>query len=81
MTRDKIEVTWVDSHTRSGWDSIGNSLRYVTDELDLSITTIGYKFHETDDILVTVMSLGEPDLVNALNIIPKVAITKIRKLK
>ena len=81
MARDKIEVTWVDSHTRSGWDSVDNSLRYVIDELDLSITTIGYKFHETDDILVTVMSQGEPDLVNALNIIPKVAITKIRKLK
>jgi len=80
MARDKIEVTWVDSHTRGGWDSAENALA-ASDEIDHTCFTTGYKFRETDDFLFIVMSQGEPDLIHTMMSIPTAAILKIKTLK
>ena len=78
--RKKIEVTWVDSHTRSGWDSV-KSAQEAIEQIDHTCLSVGYKFQEDDEFLWLVMTLGEPELIHTLHSIPKAAILKVRKLK
>ena len=75
----KIEVTWVDSATKSGWMATEYALGEMED-FDVTCHSVGYKFGETDTLLFLVSSYADTS-IHTLHAIPKVAIKKIKKLK
>lgn len=80
-----VEVSWVDSQRRSGWFSLES---YEDDGVNvrLDCKSVGYLIIDEENRIGLIQSLSwfygdEPRDGDGLMIIPRVAVTKIRKLK
>lgn len=73
-----IYVEWVDSSHNTGWQTAEAALK--EDHL-LDCKTVGFLIKETDDHLTVAQSSAvDPDQVDGVLTIPKVAITKRKYL-
>lgn len=71
------EITWIDSETSSGWESVEN-----INPPDSTVKSYGFLLKETEDFLVLVSDVdaGEKHYNRHMSI-PKVNVKKKRKIK
>jgi hypothetical protein len=77
---EKIEITWIDSHSVYGWMSIDNAKEHIK-TIDMICTSVGYKFAEDEENLHITISQASSDLIQTIMTIPKLAIKKVKKLR
>ena len=72
-----VYVEWMDSFGRSGWAPL-ESLRA---ERPSKVVSVGFVLRENDEAVLIVQSLSDHDNGDNSIVIPKVAITKMRRVK
>ena len=65
--RERLEITWLDAHVSHGWQDPGDE-----DKFALVCHSIGYLWHEDDQVISLVESLDTGEThIGCVNVIPK----------
>ena len=75
--RTFVEVTWIDSCTRSAWEHV-NVYQHTK---PVVCKTAGYLFEDTPTYITVVLSQTEEGDLNASMTIPKAVVTAIRRFE
>lgn len=75
-----VEVFWVDSYSRSGWEDADEMLKNLDDK-DIGCLTVGYLLRETDDRVTIIQSQAGVGNIGDAMTIPKRAILEMSTLK
>ena len=73
-----VMVTWVDSSSMSGWQSVETVEEDAGRELECR--TVGYLFRDSPACVTVVQSVSETGMLNAAISIPRVAVLAITPL-
>lgn len=74
----KVEITWIDSMTHSGWRDIEEAMEKSV----ANCKTVGYILRKDEDMIVLAMSWSEnAEQVSDVTCIPSVAVEEIVELE